>query len=318
MTDLILTGRERALLSRDYSIDDVLRFSRMPREAVEEAAQRIFRELSANAKPAEKPVCAFIGAQPGSGKSVFIRALKATPEGAPFLELSMDDYRSYHPLYAELEDRIAAHWQDRVEDDLDSPGSDIADFTQLFAGDVVDRIEELACGADGGPAYPILYEWAMRASIEPLNAMRRLRERGYRIYVGFIAVNRRISLAACRQRDEIMNSKGRLFRTIPDSFHRLSIERLPGAINDIYRIGYGEEDLIDAFAIVDRSGKVLWRDGDSGLPGDVFADLLENGPLDVENDSAYSEAAYERESRGLPRKKRRRRNGPKHNEPEVK
>ena len=47
-------------------------------------------------------------------------------------------------------------------------------------------------------------------------------------------------------------------------------------------------------------GSVLWRNGDPRLPGDVFAELLENGPLDIENSSAYAEAAYERESRGLP------------------
>ncbi len=300
MDDRILTGRERALLSRDYPLEEILRFSRMPREAVETAAERIFRELSRNVAPSEEPVCAFIGAQPGSGKSVYIRSLKETPEGARFVELSMDDYRSFHPLYAEIEEAIASHWEDRTENDLDSPGSDIADFTQLFAGDVVDRIEELASGAEGGPAYSILYEWAMRASIEPLNAMRRLRARGYAIDVGFIAVNRRISLAACRQRDAIMNSKGRLFRTIPDSFHQLSIDRLPNAINEIWRIGFLGEHLIDAFAIIDRDGTILWQNGDSGLPGDVFADLLEHGPLDVENKTEYAEAAYERESRGLP------------------
>ncbi len=43
MDDRILTGRERALLSRDYPLEEILRFSRMPREAVEAAAERIFR-----------------------------------------------------------------------------------------------------------------------------------------------------------------------------------------------------------------------------------------------------------------------------------
>ena len=312
MDNRTLTGRERALLSRDYPPEDILRFSRMPREAVERTAAQISRELTADVPPSDAPVCVFIGAQPGCGKTVYIRSVKATPEGAGFVELSMDDYRSFHPLYAELEEAIAAHWEGRAETNLDSPGSDIADFTQLFAGDVVDRIEDLVSGANGDPTYSLLYEWAMRASIEPLNAMRRLRSRGYRIEVRFISVNRRISLEACRQRSAIMNSRGRVFRAIPDSFHQLSIERLPVSINEIWTIGFVKEHLIDAFQLIDRSGNVLWQNGDDGLPGDVFADLLENGPLDVENDRSYAEKALEQESRGFsktdtaPKRKARR------------
>jgi|GEM_PF-4377084 len=300
MNDIILTGRERALLSRDYSLDDILRFSRMPRREIEKAALHLTADLTADATPTRAPSCIFVGAQPGSGKSTYIRKIKESNTGFRYVELTMDDYRSFHPLYAELEDRIERHWIGRTENDLDSPGSDIADFTQLFAGDVVDRIEELVSGESGGPKYSILYEWAMRASVEPLNAMRRLSARGYRIEVCFIAVNRRISLEACRQRSRIMNSKGRLFRTIPDSFHRSSVERLPEAINDIYRTGYELERLIDTFVLIDRKGTVLWRNGDATLPGDVFRDILENGPLDVENSSAYAEVALARESRGLP------------------
>jgi hypothetical protein len=299
MSTTALTGRERALLSRDYSLKDVLLFSRMPRQEIEKTALHLFADLTADATPSRAPSCIFIGAQPGCGKSTYIRKIKASNTGFRYIDLTMDDYRSFHPLYAELEDLIASHWQGRVENDHDSPGSDIADFTQLFAGDVVDRLEEMVSGEFGGPMYSILYEWAMRASFEPLNAMRRLHKRGYRIEVCFIAVNRRISLAACRQRSAIMNSKGRLFRTIPDSFHQLSVERLPAAINEIYRAGYEQERLIDTFVLIDREGNVLWRNGDTRLPGDVFADLLENGPLDVENSEAYAEVAYERESRGL-------------------
>ncbi len=291
-----LTGREKALIQRGYSANDVLLFSRVEDEFIEETAEKIFAELTQGVVLSEKPVCVYIGAQPGCGKSTLIRRVKSGRLGAYYVDLAMDNYRSFHPMYQELEDIICSHWEERKETPDDSPGSDIADFTQYFAGTVVDTLEEMVSIEK---RYNILYEWAMRSAQEPLASMRRLKGRGYRINVKYIAVNAEVSLAACRRRSVIMNSKGRVFRAIPDSFHALSVERIPQACNEIYTVGYMDRKDIDSFSLIDRSGNVLWRTGDSGLPGDFLSEILRNGPRDIENRDSYSEDAYERESRGF-------------------
>ena len=289
-----LTGREKALISRGYSTDDVLRFSRVSEAETEAAAATIFAELTKDVLPSAEPVCCYIGSQPGSGKSTLIRQIKLGSLGSQFVDLAMDDYRSYHPMYDELEELIENHWLGRTETPDDMPGSDIADFTQSFAGRTVDILEEMV--SSGEKRYSILYEWAMRSAAEPLNSMKRLKKRGYRINVSFIAVNKAVSLDACRQRSIIMNSKGRVIRAIPDFFHALSVERIPDACNEIFIKG---SEIIDRFYITDRLGNTLWENGDPGLPGTLLRDVFENGPTDIENADHYSEAAYEHESRGF-------------------
>lgn len=291
------TGREKALISRGYSEEDVLRFSRVPENEIRIAADRIFNELTENVCPSEHPVCYYVGAQPGCGKSTMIRQIKSGRLGEYYVDLAMDDYRSFHPLYDELEELIERHWEDREETTDDMPGSDIADFTQNFSGQAVDILEEMV--TTGEERYSILYEWAMRSSEEPLASMQRLKERGYEIMVNFIAVNKAVSLDACRTRAVIMNSKGRVFRAIPDFFHTLSVERIPDSCNEIYAKG---KDIITDFFITDRRGEILWRSGDAGLPGELLRDILDNGPTDIINIDHYSEAAYEHESRGFDTK----------------
>jgi len=289
-----LTGREKALISRGYSTDDVLRFSRVSEAEIEAAAATIYRELVNGVLPAEEPVCYYVGSQPGCGKSTLIRQIKQGRLGSQFVDLAMDDYRSYHPRYYELEDLIESHWENRAETNDDMPGSDIADFTQNFAGKTVDLLENKV--SSGEKQYSILYEWAMRSADEPLKSMERMKKLGYKVNVNFIAVNKAVSLDACRQRSIIMNSKGRVIRAIPDFFHALSIDRIPVACNEIYRRG---SELIDCFYISDRHGNVLWQKGDAGFPGDILRDVFENGPTDIVNVEHYSEAAYEHESRGF-------------------
>lgn len=292
--EIILSGREKDLVRRGYSTEDVLRLSRTSEQEIKDAAEKIFADLTKDVLPSEEPVCFYIGSQPGCGKSTLIRRIKSGNLGQHFVDLAMDDYRSFHPRYAELEDLIEEHWEGRDETPDDSPGSDIADFTQHFAGNTVDLLEEMV--TSGEKKYNILYEWAMRSPSEPLASMARLKGRGYGISVNFIAVNKTVSLDACRRRSVIMNSKGRIIRAIPDCFHRLSVELIPGSCNEIYSKG---TDIIDSFVITDRAGDILWQKGDEGLPGDLLRDILDNGPTDIQNITHYAEDAFEQESRGL-------------------
>ena len=289
-----LTGREKALAARGYSTEDVLRFSRVLDEKIRFAAEIIYAELIEGVLPSQDPVCYYVGSQPGCGKSTMIRQIKNGVFGPNYVDLAMDDYRSFHPRYSELESLIEAHWDGREETPDDIPGSDMADFTQYFAGKVVDLLEEMV--TTGENRYSILYEWDMKKAPEPLASMGRLKERGYIINVNYIAVNKAVSLDACRTRAVIMNSKGRVFRAIPDFFHAQCIEGIPVACNEIYEKG---QDIITNFFITDRRGDILWRKGDPGLPGDLLRDILENGPTDIINIDHYSEAAYEHESRGF-------------------
>ena len=283
-----MNNRLQALIDRGYPKDDVLKYSSFSEEELNIAANNAFKHISRNCTSVTNPDVLFIGGQPGCGKSSMSLNIKNKRKN--IIEIGIDNYRMYHPKYIEMEKYIKKHWEGKNETINDSPGNDIADMTHLFAGAMTDKLIELACEKK----YNMLLEWGMREPVEPLKTMKKLKEKSYRIVVIFVAANKELSYSACNLRSDILINSPHIIRKVPKSFHDECIKSLPQSIDDIYNIGKNN-GYFDFFSIVDRRGKILWKDGFSKNPGSVYEEYLTRIDLSEVNDPSLASRINEQE-----------------------
>ena len=242
-----LTGREKALIERGYDEETVRRLSSFSEKEIHEIAENIFQKLTDGCAITDKPVCIYLGGQPGCGKSTLSRKIKNSDIENGIVELGLDNYRTYHPNYIEMEKEIKKHWENRTPTRNDTPGNDIADFTHNFAGYMTDILTDLAIKKQNNKSYNIVFEWGMREPNGPLATMKKLKEHNYTNIVNFIAVHKDVSLEACEIRADIMNGQEHIVRRVPDYFHQMCITQLPNSVDTIYKTGYNKERIIEFF-----------------------------------------------------------------------
>lgn len=249
-----LTYREKELINRGYDKDLVSSLTYFTHDEVNNASMKIFKELIKDCNTTNNPRCIFVGGQPGSGKSTKIDSIKYLFSDNIII-INMDLYRKYHPKYQWIVDTINRKWQGKESDDNDSPGNDLADFTHFFAGEVSDKLIELASEVINGEAYNIAIEWGMRNSRAPLLTLEALHNKGYYNEVIFIAVHKDKSFEACNYRD--ISTKNDLTRRVSSSFHELYINELPNSAKTIYEEGTSK-GIINSFKLIDRNNNILW------------------------------------------------------------
>lgn len=297
-----LSSREQALVDRGYEEDTVRRLASFDERLLDPITDEIVNRITIGCGRVDKPICMFLGGQPGCGKTTTSLRFKTTSFSKDgIVEIGIDNYRTYHPHYLEIEDEIRKHWEGKVPDENNSPGNDIADFTHNFAGIVTDILEDKISREIDNKRYNIVFEWGMRTPDGPIEVMRDLKNKGYRNIVDFIAVHKDISLEACKIRADVMNSNGHIIRRVPNYFHELCIDTLPKSCDEIYRRGYLNEDLIDDFVITTRDGKVVWNGDKKEYPGKVYTEYLNNPELSKEftNHNEIALMAYKNESYGF-------------------
>lgn len=282
-----MNSRLEALIKRGYKEEDVISLATFSDEELEYASRCAFKHISRDCNSVINPISIFIGGQPGSGKTVMSINLKNKIEN--LVEIGIDNYRTYHPRYLEIEDCIRNHWRNRVETINDTPGNDIADFTHLFAGAMTDKLIEMG----KNNSYNLLLEWGMREPNGPLKCMKELKTKGYSNIVLFVATNKEVSYDACKLRTEIMKDSKRIIRKVPKDFHDYCIQTLPDSINTIYNDGFKDKS-IDYMAIINRDNQVLWNNNSKELPGTIYSNVL-NYISNDKNNSNIAKKTSERE-----------------------
>lgn len=298
-----LSSREQALVDRGYSESEVRRLASFDERLLEPISDNIIFRITRNCKRVDNPTCVFLGGQPGCGKTSASMNLKATSfKENGIVELGIDNYRTYHPNYLEIEEKIKDHWKDRVATENDSPGNDIADFTHNFAGIMTDILTDKISKDVDGKRYNIVFEWGMRTPDGPIETMRDLKQKGYQNLVDFIAVHKDISLEACKIRADVMNNQNHIVRRVPNYFHELCINTLPDSCNEIYKRGAVEDNIVDDFIITTRDGNTVWQKNDNNIkPGTIYQEYLQNPDLSInfQNNSDLAEIAYRNEAYGF-------------------
>lgn len=274
-----LTQREKALVERGYQKSDILILTSFNNQDIEEKKRLIMSRITKNCSRTSNPICIFVGGQPGCGKSTISRKLRNTKSSNGLLDISLDNYRSYHPNYLEIEECIKKHWEGKKETENDTKGNDVADFTHNFASVMSDAVLDETTKIVNGKAYNIVLEWGMRTPEVPLERMRDLKEKGYTNIVDFIIVHKDTSKEACKIRADIMNNFSHIIRRVPDYFHDLCISTLPKSAKTIFKEGYEKERIIDRIMLSSRDNRIVWDQNDSHDIEDVYNDYLEKKDL---------------------------------------
>jgi len=296
-----LSSRELALVKRGYDIDDVLRLTYFSEVQAQSIANEIFNRITRNCSRVQNPVCYFLGGQPGCGKSTASMQIQNSFNENGIVEVGIDNYRTYHPNYLEIEKCIKKYWEGKTPDDNNSPGNDIADFTHTFAGRITDILADKLIAKNDGKSYNIVMEWGMRTPSEPIQRMKQFKDFGYRNIVDFIAVHKDISYAACKLRADVMNSHNHIVRRVPKSFHDLAVSTLPESSAIIYDEAMVKQHSVDDFLITSRDGRVLWNNQTSKSPYETYKAFLHDPELskDIKNNEDIAKMTYLTEALGF-------------------
>ena len=282
------------LVNCGYEAEEVIDLISYKKEDMEFLSESIFEKDSKACFPKEHPTAIYIGGQPGAGKSILSMAVK---KSAPnYVEIAMDNYRTYHPNYEAIEECVKNHWENREWQENDTPGNDIAHFTHNFSGEMIDAIIEKAMDKK----LDVVIEWNLKEPYQPLNSMKELKQKGYQIHVWNLAVSKDISKEAYQMRADVMNDYGHIMRRVSKNFHDSCIAGLPDSLNYLKVHGV-DEGIIDQLCVVDRSGKCLWDKTSEGLPGDVLKQKIEEHKENAlsYNNTDFAKFSYLREGEGL-------------------
>lgn len=292
-----MNSRLQELVDKGYSRDKVLELALFTDEELDYAVECAFKRITLNCERDANPKVIYIGGQPGCGKTVMSMQMKKYMPN--FVEISMDNYRMYHPRYLEIEKYIREMWEGKTETVNDTPGNDIANFTHLFAGVMTDKLYEKCSSLDEyGRGYSILYEWGMREPNGPLKTMEDLKNKGYSNIVLFVGTSSSASYEACNLRSDVMKNSKRIFRKVPKYFHDLCINSLPSSVDTIYNVGT-EKQIIDYMGILSREGKIVWNLDNKEKPGVVYSKMLSGYSLNEQNDLYKAILANKKEMEGL-------------------
>jgi dephospho-CoA kinase len=289
-----LTYREKELIKRGYSEELVKRLTDFDMMYAERISERLSDELSKGCTSTDKPNAIYIGGQPGSGKTTALREIKKDWENNNVIcIIGLDNYRIYQPNYKLMEEEINKMWNGKLENNDESKGNDIADFTSNFAGIVSDLIIENL----SNKKYNIAIEWGMRSPLVPLETMEKLKQKGYINKVKFIIVDKETSKEACKIRDDILNNSKIILRRIPNYFHDDAIKTLPSSAEQIYIEGMLNKKIIDDFTLVDRNNNILWDNTKNEKLIDTYTYYLNNKTNSYINDPEYSKLSFIEETK---------------------
>ena len=288
-----LTYRENQLINRGYDKQTVEKLTYFDMEYAKKISYKISESLSEGCKSMNTPEAIYIGGQPGSGKTTCLRNIKNNwKENNVICIIGLDNYRIYHPNYKLMEEEINKHWLNKIENDNESKGNDIADFTSNFAGIISDLIIEYL----SDKKYNIAIEWGMRSPLIPLKTMEALKAKGYINKVEFIVTDKKTSKEACKIRDNILNNSKIILRRIPNYFHDEAIKTLPYSAEQIFITGVLEKKFIDDFVLIDRDSNILWnKDSEESLI-DSYNNYL-NSNNSCLNNPEYSKLSFIEETK---------------------
>ena len=105
-----LSSREQALVDRGYDEEKVRKLASFDERLLDPITDEIVNRITIGCGRVDKPICMFLGGQPGCGKTTTSLRFKTTSFSKDgIVEIGIDNYRTYHPHYLEIEDEIRKH-----------------------------------------------------------------------------------------------------------------------------------------------------------------------------------------------------------------
>ena len=237
-------------------------------EVKEEMLERL-----TNSKTIEKVKKGYIlGGQSGAGKTTLHRIFKKELEDNCII-INGDEFRPYHPRYKELKKEY---------------GEDAVTKLSKFSGQMVEQLVD-KLSEDG---YNLIIEGTLRTTEVPLKTAKKLKENGYEVDLGLIAVKPQISYLSTIDRYEKMLDKGVNTRITPKEHHDKIVNSLANNVDEIYK-----SQEFSNIRIYDREENCLYNEKETPdkNPADVMDNVLTgkytekefNNLLDVMEDIIY-------------------------------
>ena len=158
-----------------------------------------------------------LGGQSGAGKTTLHRIFKKELDGNCII-INGDEFRPYHPRYREIKEQY---------------GEEAVGMFSKFSGQMVETlIEELS-----QEGYNLIIEGTLRTAEVPLKTARNLKEKGYTVDLGLMAVKPQISYLSTIDRYERMLDKGVNTRITPKEHHDKIVDNLSKNVDEIYKSG---------------------------------------------------------------------------------
>ncbi|MWV63007.1 AAA family ATPase [Helicobacter saguini] len=216
-----------------------------------EIIEKIWHDVYKNQTPQDNPQGFVLGGQPGAGKSSLIEKIKNQLQDNVIV-INGDDYRRYHPQYAELQEKY---------------GKDSVNKTADFAAKMTESILQKAING----RFNIVIEGTFRTSETPIKTLKLFKDNGYKTHILIQTCNKSISSTSCNERYEKMrNIMPNEARYTPKDKHDIVCENLAKNINEVYLSGFTD------------SLKIFIRNDIAGLKIEKFFDSTLDSNLDIE------------------------------------
>lgn len=196
--------------------------------------QDIRPRVFARAERAERPVTMLLGGQPGAGKSRAAE-LATAAAGGSIVAIVGDEYRRFHPAYAET---------------LKSDPLRMPDVTAQAAG----RWIQMCVDHARAQGYSMLIEGTWRNAQVPLEAARAARKDGRRIDAVVVAVQPEVSRLGTMERYYRDVLAGTDARWTPPAAHDAAVASLPGTVESV-----AMSVDVDSIRVVTRDASTLFH-----------------------------------------------------------
>lgn len=237
-----------------------------------EVKEEMLKRLTEDKMVTENKKGYILGGQSGAGKTTLHRIFKKELEDNCIV-INGDEFRPYHPRYKELKKEY---------------GENAVTKLSKFSGQMVEQLVD-SLSSEG---YNLIIEGTLRTAEVPLKTAKKLKENGYDVDLGIIAVKPQISYLSTIDRYEKMLDKGVNTRITPKDHHDKIVEKLPENIDYIYK-----SSEFSNIRIYDREENCLYNQKETPEknPADVMDNVL-NGKynekefrslLDVMEDIIY-------------------------------
>jgi len=199
---------------------------------VSEAITDILETDATEKFPTEKPLAILLGGQPASGKTTIQRMQER--EEPNIIVINGDSFRKEHPNFAEIQEKH---------------GKDSVTYTQPFSNAVVESlIDKLS-----NEKYNLIIEGTLRNPDTQINTCAMLKEKGYRVELHVMAVDKETSWQGTLNRYNEMKALGQTPRATPKASHDETVAKLPDSISKAY-----ESKLFDRITLVTRDAQYLY------------------------------------------------------------
>lgn len=197
----------------------------------------LYKFLTLQKKPSQRPIAYILGGQPGSGKTTLHRLFMMKDKEHTVI-INGDDYRVWHPRFKELHEEY---------------GEEYVRHTQEFVNYCIETLIEKL----GNARYNLIIEGTLRNKDVPIKTAHTLKAKGYIINLAVMAVSKQDSWQGTIDRYNRLIQAGATPRKTSREAHNTVINNIVANIGYIYELNV-DISLFNSIELYNRDGKCMY------------------------------------------------------------